>query len=108
MAEDFRLWAGSGAGKNTIKRDWSLAFMGWMRREKKQGTGPPRRRNEMAEALDRIVEKARKHDADNGSGKLVDIPKNGRGSEGVHQAESYDDSGSGGSEIDPVKLPAKH
>ena len=41
MAEDMRLWAGA---KGEVKKNWDMAFSGWMRREKKtpRGHGPPR------------------------------------------------------------------
>jgi hypothetical protein len=41
MAEDMRLWAGS---KGEVKKNWDMAFSGWMRREQKSpnGRGPPR------------------------------------------------------------------
>jgi hypothetical protein len=44
MAEDMRLWALSAGGKNTLKKNWDLAFKGWMRRArgKLNGHGPPR------------------------------------------------------------------
>lgn len=40
MAEDMRLWAGA---KGETKKNWDMAFSGWMRREKKnhRGPGPP-------------------------------------------------------------------
>jgi hypothetical protein len=47
MAEDMRLWAGA---KGEVKKNWDMAFSGWMRREKKSNRGgaPPLSRTEIA------------------------------------------------------------
>ena len=38
MAEDMRLWAGANANRPVARKsDWSLTFLGWMRREAKKG-----------------------------------------------------------------------
>ena len=36
MAEDLRLWASAASGNVAVKRDWSSAFKGWMRREQRK------------------------------------------------------------------------
>lgn len=60
MAEDMRLWAGA---KGETKKNWGMAFSGWMRREKKRlqrGTGPPKRPDPLLEACDRLIDKSEK------------------------------------------------
>jgi hypothetical protein len=36
MAEDLRLWASAASGNVAVKRNWSSAFKGWMRREQRK------------------------------------------------------------------------
>jgi len=74
IAEDFRIWALSASGKNTLKKNWELAFKGWMRRETKgtyRGSGPPKKGN-FAQITDELLAEAREKDARNSSPRLIE------------------------------------
>jgi uncharacterized protein YdaU (DUF1376 family) len=85
-----------------IERGWTGIDPDWLKGK------PPPRRNAMAEALERIGERARQHDtAINGKGELLGLSENGRGSSEVHESEGDDDSGVRGRAVDPFELSAK-
>lgn len=68
QTEAMRLWAEANANRAIARKaDWSKTWKGWCQREwqkwSRNGTGPPQQhRNGLADALDRAVEKAHRHD----------------------------------------------
>jgi hypothetical protein len=66
MAEDMRLWAGA---KGEAKKNWGMAFSGWIRREKKnpkRGAGPPQKESHFRSVVQKFIE-------EKDSGNIVDF-----------------------------------
>lgn len=56
FAEDMRLWGGANANRNVArKKNWSLAFKGWMRREIKKQRGANGQDKSTTAAADRLI-----------------------------------------------------
>lgn len=81
MAQDMRLWAGA---KGETKKNWDMAFSGWMRREKKNGRrghGPPAKEQHFRSVVQQFIEEA---DSGNGVGIAGSGGRAIRGASGKH------------------------
>lgn len=83
MAEDMRLWAGA---KGETKKNWDMAFSGWIRREKKNGRGPgPPRLSRVERAVQEHLEEIDSA-AERNSGRSLCGPNSQHGVVELHAA----------------------